>query len=75
MTTKIAISLPDEQVAALRRAVEEGRAASVSGCVSAALEQYLRADSLARLLDDLEEQRGQVGQADLDWADQELGLS
>src|SRR5436853_131240 len=36
MTTKIAVSLPDEQVAAARRAVAEGRAPSVSAYVASA---------------------------------------
>ncbi|MDR0592071.1 MAG: hypothetical protein LBG60_02190 [Bifidobacteriaceae bacterium] len=74
MTQKIAVSLPDHQVEAARRAVSAGRAASVSGFVSAALARAEREDSLARLLDDLDRELGAIGAADLAWADRALGL-
>ena len=54
MTTKITISLPDDQVVAIRRAVEEGRASSVSGFISEAVARSQREDSLLALLDDLD---------------------
>ena len=75
MTKKIAVSLPDEQVAAMRRAVEQGRATSVSGFISEAVARAEREDSLAQLLDDLDRELGQVGSADLAWADKALGLA
>lgn len=68
MTTKIAVSLPDEQVAAARRAVREGRAASVSGYVSAALAAHHERDSLRDLLDDLEREHGPVSEDAAAWA-------
>ncbi len=74
MTSKIAVSLPDDQVAAIRRAVDEGRAASVSGYVSAAVARAERENSLARLLDDLDRELGTVDAEDLAWADKALGL-
>ncbi|MDO5093370.1 MAG: hypothetical protein Q4D79_08110 [Propionibacteriaceae bacterium] len=74
MTQKIAVSLPDEQVDSIRRAVEHGRAASVSGFISAALARAEREDSLVQLLDDLDRELGSVSADDLAWADKALGL-
>lgn len=73
MTKKIAISLPDEQVAAIKEAITEGRAASVSGFISAALARVEREDSLAHLLAELDRDLGPVGPDDIAWADNELG--
>lgn len=75
MTQKIAVSLPDEQVVSIRRAVAQGRATSVSGFVSAAVARAQREDSLAQLLDDLDRELGPVDDADLVWADKALGLA
>jgi len=74
MTRKIAVSLPDEQVDAIRRAVQQGRATSVSGFISSAVARAEREESLARLLDDLDRELGEVGEKDLAWADRALGL-
>lgn len=74
MTKKFAISLPDEQVAAIQRAVQDGRAASVSGFISAAVARAEREDSLAKLLADLDRELGPVSPEDLAWADMALGL-
>ena len=75
MTQKIAVSLPDEQVISIRRAVEQGRAPSVSGFISAAVARVQREDDLAQLLDDLDRELGPVDDADLAWADKALGLA
>ena len=75
MTQKIAVSLPDEQVVSIRRAVAQGRAASVSGFISAAVARAQREDNLAQLLDDLDRELGPVDDADLAWADKALGLA
>ena len=75
MTQKIAVSLPDEQVISIRRAVEQGRAPSVSGFISAAVARVQREDNLAQLLDDLDRELGPVDDADLAWADKALGLA
>ena len=75
MTQKIAVSLPDEQVISIRRAVEQGRAPSVSGFISAAVARAQREDNLAQLLDDLDRELGPVDDADLAWADKALGLA
>jgi antitoxin ParD1/3/4 len=75
MTQKIAISLPDHQVAAIRQAVASGRASSVSGYISASVARAEREQSLADLLDHLDRELGMVSQEDLAWADRALGLS
>jgi antitoxin ParD1/3/4 len=75
MTQKIAISLPGEQVDSIRRAVERGRAKSVSGFISAAVTQAERQDSLISLLEDMDRELGPVGADALAWADAELGLA
>ena len=75
MTQKIAVSLPDEQVVSIRRAVAQGRAPSVSGFISAAVARAQREDNLAQLLDDLDRELGPVDDADLAWADKALGLA
>ena len=73
MTVKIAVSLPDDLVAAARRAVEQGRAASVSGVVADALRRREREDGLEALLDDLDRELGEPTDADRAWAERALG--
>ena len=74
MTRKIAVSLPDEQVEMIQRAVQQGRAASVSGFISQAVARADREDSLRLLLEELDRELGAVSAEDLAWADRELGL-
>jgi len=74
MTTKIAVSLPDEQVEAARRAVQENRAASVSSYISESLARKEREDSLRDLLDDLDRELGPPGPDAVEWAEKALGL-
>lgn len=74
MTTKIAVSLPDEQVAAARRAVEEGRAPSVSAYIALALAEHTAYDDLAQLLAEMAAEAGPPTEEDRDWARQALGL-
>ena len=68
-------SVTDEQVVSIRRAVAQGRAASVSGFISAAVARAQREDDLAQLLDDLDRELGPVDDADLAWAAKALGLA
>ena len=70
--TKIAVSLPDEQVQAAKRAVAAGRAASVSAFVSDALARAVREDSLAELLDEMNLELGEPSQEVRDEVDAEL---
>lgn len=75
MTTKLAVSLPDERVAAAHRAVAEGRATSVSGYVAEAMALRERTEALQVLLDDLDRDLGPPEKDAQAWADRELGLS
>jgi Arc/MetJ-type ribon-helix-helix transcriptional regulator len=69
---KIAISLPKEQLARVRREVRAGRAASVSGYIARALSELDERDSLQALLRDLIEQHGQPTAEDIRWAERAL---
>lgn len=69
MTSKIAISLPDELLEQARRAVTEGRASSVSSYIADSLAQRERRDSLTELLDDLDRELGPPGPDAESWAD------
>ena len=53
MTRKIAVSLPDRLVEQAKRAVELGRATSVSSYVAAAMEEKAKLDDLASLLNEM----------------------
>lgn len=74
MTTKITVSLPDEQVQAVKSAVAQGRAASVSALVSAALAEELKREDLSALIADLIAEHGSPSEADYEWARNALGL-
>ena len=65
---KIAITVPRPLLAKVRSAVKQGRAASVSAFVSQAVEQHVREQSLASLLDELIEQHGAPTREDRAWA-------
>ena len=58
MTSKIAVSLPDELVAQAKAAVAAGRAASVSAYVAAAMRQKAKLDDLQSLLTELLSETG-----------------
>jgi Arc/MetJ-type ribon-helix-helix transcriptional regulator len=59
MTTgKIAVSLPSDLLADVRRLVRAGHAPSVSAYVAAALAEKVRHDDLRGLLDELLERSG-----------------
>lgn len=68
MTTKITVSLPDEQVAALKAAVRSGAARSVSALVSAALADRQQQETLDEVLAHLERVHGPVPEEDREWA-------
>lgn len=73
MTTKIAVSLPDDQVAAARAAVAEGRAPSVSAYVSQALARRSAEEELLQLLDQDEAAGQPATDEHREWARQALG--
>jgi Arc/MetJ-type ribon-helix-helix transcriptional regulator len=74
MTTKIAISLPDEVLEAARRAVSDGRASSLSGYIAATLAERQDYEDLAALLADMAEETGRPSEEDRLWARRALGL-
>jgi Arc/MetJ-type ribon-helix-helix transcriptional regulator len=70
--TKIAISLPREQLARVQQEVRAGRANSVSGYITQVLAEEENRESLRTLLRDLIEQHGAPGAEDLKWAESAL---
>ncbi len=71
-SSKIAISLPKDQLARVHREVRAGRAASVSGYIARALEEQEKRESLQVLLRDLIEQYGKPSAKDVKWAERAL---
>lgn len=74
MTTKIAVSLPDELVAAARQSVAQGRARSVSAFIADAIEERGRYDDLADLLAEMAAEAGPPTEQDRVWARKALGV-
>jgi len=75
-TEKIAISLPRGVADRARRAVRQGRAASVSAYVASALEEKAKLDELSGLLDEmLAESGGPLSAEERRAADRALGVS
>ena len=74
-TTKVTVTLPDEELAAVRQLVADGRSASVSGFVQHAIGVSL--DDVAwwqQMLDDaLAETGGPLTDEERRWADEALG--
>lgn len=71
---KIAITLPEEQVASARRAVAEGRAASVSAYISQALARRSADEDMAEMIAEIYEETGQPTEEDRLWARRVLGI-
>ncbi|MGH3821223.1 MAG: hypothetical protein ACRDRA_00015 [Pseudonocardiaceae bacterium] len=74
MTVKIAVSLPDEQVAAAKNAVADGRAASVSAYISEALARRSADEQLLEMLVKMDTQDGEPSPEDYERAERALGL-
>jgi Arc/MetJ-type ribon-helix-helix transcriptional regulator len=74
MTGEIAVTLPTQQIASARRAVAEGRAASVSAYIAQAMDRWDADEELARSLAKAHAGRGQPSPADREWARRALGL-
>jgi Arc/MetJ-type ribon-helix-helix transcriptional regulator len=70
---KIAITLPPEQLAQVRRAVRMGEAASVSGYITRVLEEHQQRESLQSLVDDLIKEHGTPTREEEAWARRALG--
>jgi len=74
-TAKIAITLPREQLAKVKRAVRSGEASSVSGYIAGALEEKEQRESLRALVDDLKAQHGAPNKREVAWAKRALARS
>lgn len=74
MTTKIAISLPDEVLAAARQAVSDGQANSLSGYIASTLAERQDYEDLAALLAEMAAETGEPTSEDRRWARRALGL-
>jgi hypothetical protein len=72
-TTKIAITLPEEQLARVQRAVRAGRAESVSGYIARVLSEQGREESLRALVRDMIAQHGEPSREEKKWAKRVLG--
>jgi hypothetical protein len=70
--SKIAISLPKDQLLRVHREVRAGRADSVSGYITRVLAEHERRQSLRALLRDLVEQYGAPAAEDVKWAERVL---
>ena len=72
--SKIAISLPKDQLARVHREVRAGRADSVSGYITHVLTEHEKRESLRELLRDLIAQHGEPAAKDIQWAKRALAL-
>ena len=70
--SKIAISLPKDQLVRVHREVRAGRADSVSGYIARVLAEHERGESLRVLLRDLIEQYGTPTAKEIKWAERAL---
>ena len=70
--SKIAISLPKDQLVKVHRAVRAGRADSVSGYIAQVLAEHEKRESLRALLRDLIDQYGKPAAEDVKWAERAL---
>ena len=71
-TSKIAISLPKDQLARVHGEVRAGRAASVSGYIARVLAEHENRESLRTPLRDLIEQYGEPAAKGIKWAERAL---
>ncbi|MBO0807093.1 MAG: toxin-antitoxin system antitoxin subunit, partial [Actinobacteria bacterium] len=66
--------LPDELAEEARRAVREGRSASVSAYIAASLAETARTRSITALVADMRAEDGTPSEEDYEWARRALGL-
>ncbi len=72
---KVAVTIPAGELAAARRAVRRGRAASLSAYVSDAVAAYRREDSLRALVDEMIAKHGEPSTEAYAWADRVLAAA
>lgn len=65
---KVAIAIPKDVLALAKKEVLAGRAKSLSAFVSEAIDERLRRDELARLLDLMDAEHGKPGKKARQWA-------
>jgi Arc/MetJ-type ribon-helix-helix transcriptional regulator len=70
--TKIAVTLPEDLVAAAKAAVADGQARSVSAYVAAALGAHTERQGLRAYADSLIAEFGKPSTADYRWADEQI---
>jgi len=70
--SKIAISLPKDQLARVHQEVRAGRADSVSGYIARVLAEHEKRESVRVLVRDLVEQYGEPAAEDMKWAERAL---
>jgi len=70
--SKIAISLPSDQLAKVHQEIRAGRADSVSGYIARVVAEHERRESLRALLRDLIGQYGKPAAEDIKWAERAL---
>ncbi|MFZ5471867.1 MAG: hypothetical protein ACOZIN_20750 [Myxococcota bacterium] len=71
---RIAITVPEEILAAAKRAVRAKRATSVSAYFAEAARSRSRADEMKRLLAEMNAEHGQPSTEDYEWARCVLGV-
>ena len=67
-TAKVALSVPVELLKQAKKEIATGRAKSLSAFVSQALDEKLRRDELASILDAMDAEHGKPGKAAKTWA-------
>jgi Arc/MetJ-type ribon-helix-helix transcriptional regulator len=67
-TTKVAVSIPAPVLAQAKKEVASGRAKSLSSFVSEAVDEKLRRDDLAAILDEMDAELGPPNRAAKAWA-------
>jgi hypothetical protein len=70
--SKIAISLPKDQLVKVHREIRAGRADSVSGYIARVLAEHEKRESLRIILRDLIAQYGKPAAEDVKWAERAL---
>jgi hypothetical protein len=74
-SAKVALSMPADVLRLAKKEVAAGRAKSLSSFVSAAVDEKLRRDELAAILDAMDAEHGKPAKADTAWAKRVLKRS
>lgn len=74
-SAKVALSMPADVLRLAKKEVAAGRAKSLSAFVAEAVDEKLRRDELAAILDDMDVEHGIPTKAATKWANRVLGRS